>query len=373
MIGDVYHKLAVHLSTLGIGCPVREDMIDILKLNFDVTEAEVALALPTKVAPLHLATVDEIGSRVELAKEKLVTILNKLTQRGLLFSGSTPSGEIGYALQQVGFGFPQTFFWKGEETPHAKAMAELVAKYFNRQVTREAYASSDTKPFRYIPVNKSIQRDIQAVYPYDSMAQVIEKAKVIAVANCPCRVAARLLGKSCSHPEEVCLKFDEMAEYVIINGLAREISKKEALEIISKSEEAGLVHFVDNALGDIKHNCNCCGCVCWNVGTIRRRKTPRDVLMATYFVRETDLDLCNGCGDCVEICPVAAVEIEDGVAIVDEEWCIGCGLCVTCCRISAAALRPRSEKMPLPDFSQLHNKILSERGYSNSAALPEID
>jgi len=282
----------------------------------------------------------------------------------LLFSyKDKDTGIMNYALQQAGFGIPQVFFWKGEETPHAKTMAELVAKYFNRQVTREAYASAETKPFRYIPVNESVEHDLQAVYPYDSMAQVIEKAKVIAVAYCPCRVTARLLGKGCSHPEEVCLKFDGMAEYVVNTGLAREISKEEALEIIKKSEEAGLVHFVDNAMGDIKHNCNCCGCVCWNVGTIRRRKTPRDVLMATYFIRETDEDLCTGCGDCVDVCPVTAVRIERDIALVDKEWCIGCGVCVPHCLTSAATLKPHSDALPLPDFKRLHERILSEKGY----------
>ncbi|MFC1870867.1 4Fe-4S binding protein [Chloroflexota bacterium] len=362
MTDNLYEQLAQHLSTLGIGCPVREDMEEILKYNFTPEEAEVALALPTRVAPLQLATVDDISHRVNISREILGSVLEELARRGLLFSGKTEKGEKGYALHQVGHGFPQTFFWNAEDTPHARAMALMVAKYFNRQVTREAYASAETKPFRYIPVNESIEPDIQAVYPYDFMSQVIEKTKVIAVAHCPCRVSARLNGKDCGHPTEVCLKFDDMAEYLMERGLGREVSKAEALEIVRKSEEAGLVHFVDNAFGDIKHNCNCCGCVCWNVGTLRRRKTPRDVLMATYFIRETDEALCNGCGDCAEICPVAAVTIEGDMAKVDKDWCIGCGLCIVRCPIQTAKLKPRSDRLPLPDFKQLYDKILSEKG-----------
>ncbi len=362
MTEDVYQRLAEHLSTLGMGCPVGQGLEEIWRTNFTPREAEVALALPTRVAPLQPVAVDEIASRVNVPKEELVIILEELLRRGLLFSGKTNTGEKGYALQQMGFGFPQTFFWKGEETPQARTMAGLIAKHFSRQMTQEAYGGSQTKASRYIPVNQSVERDVQAVYPYDSMGQVIEKAKVIAVAHCPCRFSAQLRGRGCDHPLEVCLKFDDMAEYVIERELAREITKEEALEIIKKSEEAGLVHFVDNALGDIKHNCNCCGCSCWNVGTIRRRKIPRDAIMATYFIRELDEDLCNGCGDCIELCPVSALTIEEDIAVADEDWCIGCGICVTNCTTSAARLKPRSDVLPPPSFEQLHDRILLEKG-----------
>ena len=144
-------------------------------------------------------------------------------------------------------------------------------------------------------------------------------------------MAAKITGQACEHPIEVCLKFDDLADYLIERGLGREITREEALAIIKQSEEAGLVHFVDNAEGPVKHNCNCCGCSCWNVGTIRRRKIARDDLMATYFMRTTDDDACVGCGACLDICPVQALTLEDGVAVVDEEWCIGCGLCVPRC------------------------------------------
>jgi hypothetical protein len=171
-------------------------------------------------------------------------------------------------------------------------MANLVAKYFNRKVTQKAYAT-ETKAFRYIPVDKTIEPDIQAVYPYHMMESVIQKATVFAVCHCSCRMIARLRGMGCEHPTEVCIKFDEVAQYVIDRKLGKEITREQAREIIKQSEEAGLVHFVDNAIGDIKHNCNCCGCACWNVGSIKRRKIPRDALMATYFIRKTDKDECT--------------------------------------------------------------------------------
>lgn len=52
---------------------------------------------------------------------------------------------------------------------------------------------------------------------------------------------------------------------------------------------------------------------------------------------------CTGCGDCVEICPVEAIEIKDGVVVIDDEACIECGECVDECPTEAIV-----EKKDLP-------------------------
>jgi Fe-S-cluster-containing hydrogenase component 2 len=362
---DVYSRLAEHLSRLGMGYPVREDLVVLLKEVFSPLEAEVALAIPNRPIPLDPVGMYEIAGVANMKKEALAEVLEGLDQKGLLYSAITERGEKGYALHQVGFGFPQTFHWRGEDTPQARKMALLTGKYFNRQVTREAFSPSETKPYRYVPVGRTVPAAIQAVYPFHMMEDVVGKARLIAVAHCPCRIAYRLAGKGCDHPTEVCMKFDAMARYVIDKGLGKEISAEEAMRIVRKSEEAGLVHFVDNAAGDVQHNCNCCGCACWNVGSIRRRKIPRDALMATYFLRTTDDELCTGCGECGDICPVQAVGLEEGFPVVDEGWCIGCGVCATVCPTGAAQIKVRPDKsaaLSAGTFRELHEKIREEKG-----------
>lgn len=366
---NVYQKLADHLHNVGMGYPVRDTLLEILRENLTPAEAEIAMALPAGVIPLFPVSVDEIGSRIAMPRDELKPALERMAEKGVLYVGTTPAGEKGYALLHVGFGFPQTFFWKGEDTPHARKMAFLVAKYFNRQVTQESYGSK-TKAYRYIPVRKAIKADLQAVFPMQLMEDVVAKARRIAVAHCPCRIGYRLVGRGCEHPTEVCMKFDELADFVIDRGLARELSKEQALDVLRITEEAGLVHFVDNAEGEIKHNCNCCGCACWNVGNIRRRKIPRDAIMATYFMRDTDSEECIGCGECATICPVEAVQMTDGLPVIDREWCIGCGVCATVCPTDAAVLNVREDMIaerPAATFRELHHKILDERKSKDAA------
>jgi heterodisulfide reductase subunit A len=42
-------------------------------------------------------------------------------------------------------------------------------------------------------------------------------------------------------------------------------------------------------------------------------------------------ELCNGCGECVKICPVNAITMQDGKAKIDPFQCTGCGACIPTC------------------------------------------
>jgi heterodisulfide reductase subunit A len=42
-------------------------------------------------------------------------------------------------------------------------------------------------------------------------------------------------------------------------------------------------------------------------------------------------DLCNGCGDCVLVCPVNAITLQEEKAKIDPYQCIGCGACIPVC------------------------------------------
>jgi len=50
-------------------------------------------------------------------------------------------------------------------------------------------------------------------------------------------------------------------------------------------------------------------------------------------------DLCNGCGDCVPMCPVNAITIQEGKAKIDPFQCVGCGACVPVCPKEAIDFR----------------------------------
>jgi NAD-dependent dihydropyrimidine dehydrogenase PreA subunit len=53
---------------------------------------------------------------------------------------------------------------------------------------------------------------------------------------------------------------------------------------------------------------------------------------------ELDVELCTGCGMCMEVCPHAVFWLDGDHAVLrDREACIECGACMTNCE--AGALR----------------------------------
>ncbi len=62
-------------------------------------------------------------------------------------------------------------------------------------------------------------------------------------------------------------------------------------------------------------------------------------------------DSCKTCGDCLDVCPVNAIGLENGKAAIDERKCTRCGDCFDACPIGA--IRPDSEN---PELRGKRNK-----------------
>jgi heterodisulfide reductase subunit A len=73
-------------------------------------------------------------------------------------------------------------------------------------------------------------------------------------------------------------------------------------------------------------------------------------------------DKCNTCGECIEACPVAAIEKSPNGVIVNPISCVGCGICVPTCPLGAIDLNHCTE-------AQLMAQIL---GVCESRNLPKI-
>ncbi len=53
------------------------------------------------------------------------------------------------------------------------------------------------------------------------------------------------------------------------------------------------------------------------------------------LVAVIDKEKCTGCETCVDICPTAAISMNDGKAVVDADTCVDCETCVDECPAEA--------------------------------------
>jgi Na+-translocating ferredoxin:NAD+ oxidoreductase subunit B len=163
-------------------------------------------------------------------------------------------------------------------------------------------------------------------------------------------------------PVEVCLAFGSGAYYYEENGLGRSISQSEALEILAKGMEAGLVLQPGNSQKPT-NICLCCECCCQILKNLNKLDELAKAVHSNYFA-EVSADDCTECGICEERCQMKAIVVED-VARVKIERCIGCGLCVTSCSFDAMRLIEKAPEdcwTPPANTVETYINIAKERG-----------
>ena len=162
---------------------------------------------------------------------------------------------------------------------------------------------------RVVPVESAIQ-DLPGVNPFEKLSYYLGKYDRFAVSDCSCRASRSSMGDGCGHlAEEMCIQMGKGAEHYIRSGRAREITREEALEIIHRAEENGLMHNMVNIEepGESAAICNCCSCACFGLRA-GLMWGARDAIRSN-FEAYVDESKCVACGQCVENCPGNAVRL----------------------------------------------------------------
>lgn len=50
---------------------------------------------------------------------------------------------------------------------------------------------------------------------------------------------------------------------------------------------------------------------------------------------KVDVEICTGCGVCIDVCPMDAIDLVDGVAHINNEECSNCRACESQCPVEA--------------------------------------
>ncbi len=172
---------------------------------------------------------------------------------------------------------------------------------------------------RVIPVESAIE-GIPGVTDDERLSHYLDKYDVFSVSPCSCRASRTSLGDGCGHlDEDMCVQMGKGAEHYIRTGRARQITREEALEIVKRAEENGLMHDIPNieGAGESAAICNCCACACFGLRA-GLMFGARDAIRSN-FVAEVDEAKCVACAQCVEVCPGNALKL-------GQKLCADCAL-----------------------------------------------
>jgi ferredoxin len=358
MSRNVYETLAEALTQAGGAVPIIpcDEFTRLVRELFSPAEAALCSAMPPGVNPVE--TICEHARRPEA---EVVPLLESLADKALVFHQKR-GGRDHYKLMPVLPGFFEFQFMKGGTTEKDRLLARLFQDYFDRawKVTQgmDSRVLKALTPFsRVVPVEKEIAGG-NTVHPYEKVSAYIGTAEVISVSVCYCRHHGELLGNPCDKPKENCMAFGPNAQFVADRGYGRLVSREEALRILDRAEEAGLVHMSSNTSKYIDFICNCCSCHCGILKSFQEMEMPALGAISGFRLTVSEED-CAGCEACVERCPMNALEMRDNVARVDPRRCIGCGVCNSACPEGALSM-DRLLDVPAPplDRRALTNAVL---------------
>jgi Na+-translocating ferredoxin:NAD+ oxidoreductase subunit B len=331
MTTSIHQKLRQQLDQYSVGFPETRSGIEIKILKRLFSEAEARMYLDLSML---LETAEAVAARTGRDGQATADLLAAMAKKGLIFRLRSKE-RVKYAAVPFVIGSFE-FQLKNMD----RELAEMVEAY-----TREGFMAfapgKNIAPLRTVPVHQSI--DVSwPVAPYVNAREIIKTKAKIAVADCICRTQQELIGKGCDKPREVCLMFGSHADYYVENGLGRYLSQDEALEVLEKSEKAGLVNQPANMVNP-GGMCNCCGDCCGVLRALNRLPKPAAAVFNNYFA-QVDAEQCTACETCLERCQMGAITMQDGpAAAINPDRCIGCGLCVTTCPTEAISLQLKPE------------------------------
>ncbi len=199
--------------------------------------------------------------------------------------------------------------------------------------SKQAFSAS------FIPVREEIEVPPSVAAPRDLLADFIKRSCNRTIINeCPCRKA-----EGCeNYPVDMGCLLLGRGSMDVDPGVGRRATVDEALAYVDRGIELGLLPLIGHLRIDryvfgiadyskLLTICLCCECCC----VIRSEMKGLVRAFPSSLVRLNGVHIeageeCSGCGECLEVCPIQNVSLENGVARIGGA-CLGCGTCASVC------------------------------------------
>jgi ferredoxin len=360
-----YEKLVDRLNHFPQGAPPSDSLYKILQILFSEREAELVAQVP--VRPFDAQKASKIWKMDLLSAQK---VLDELASRAILLD-LEHNGKSIYTLPPPMAGFFEFSMMRLRGDVDQKRLGELFYHYCNVEddFIKSLFADGETQLGR-VYVHEPVLTETH-VLDYERASEVIRSASKRGISMCYCRHKMQIKDQACDAPMDICMTFNSPAESLVKHGFAREVDVAEGLDLLQMTYEHNLVQFGDNVREGIAFICNCCGCCCEAMIAQRRFGAWRPI-HTTNYIPVLDSSSCNGCGRCVNACPVEAMTLVSAndaqrpktkKSKLNEEMCLGCGICVRVCPDDAIKLQSRPKRVITP-LNSTHRIVMMaiERG-----------
>ncbi|MDO4409437.1 MAG: 4Fe-4S binding protein [Eubacteriales bacterium] len=396
---DAYKNLEDRINWFTQGAPASETLTKILEVLFTEKEAKWVARLP--IRPFTLKKAAQLWGTSEAKAEKL---LDHLCEKGLLVD-SYDRGVRKFVLPPPMIGFFEFSLMRTRGDIDQKYLSELFYQYINveEDFIKELFLGMDTKLGRVF-VNEPVlmTEKTNHILDYERATHIIEEADFIGVGTCFCRHKNYHLGIPCRQnaPMETCLTFGNVARSLAEHGgYTRPIDKSEAKEILEMCYGYNLVQMGENVREQPAFMCNCCGCCCEALETVRRF-SPMQPIATTNYIPKINYNDCVSCGKCEKVCPILAISMQENNLpvsdskeekpakkrrpVIDESICLGCGVCARNCPKKAITLQRRPIEVITPvnsthrfvlqaiEKGTLQNLIFDNQAFANHRAMAAV-
>ncbi len=361
-----FKKAAEIITRAKSGTELPEELVGIIKIAVGEDNVDFLRVFEGK----NSYTMEELkealkNKGIELTEEQILTKVESLANNGVMMDQPASNGTMIYRILPYGRIFDYIFMrdidvedekikelarlqhiWHEKRKERVQKNYEKVESSIDKVIPMgrmviSSYSNQATGNEIEILLDKTIEAPQELILPTQTVQEIVEKYDEIAVGNCYCRNHKLVLGNPCKQTklQDTCFTFGKSARHTSKHGFARLISKEEALDLLAKIRDDGLVHRAMHLYANPQLRedaiCNCCNDCCPLQGGSMVSPSGHH----TNYLAQINPDLCIGCGICVEKCGQLIIELnDDNIAERDEEKCIGCGVCAYLCPENAISM-----------------------------------
>ncbi len=256
---ETYDKLRVLLSPKGFAPLPKHELTDKLLTNL-YSEEEARLITTCFKEFRQKKSFEEIMKLTGISEKKLGDMLMEMREKGKI----RREGDTDYYMLAYLPGVFEDYFTINTDDPRkmklvAEAHRALQKMGFSPDVEFPLKSTPDfnnESGWRFVPAIEPVTKTLKIdetidtehkILPFEVLEEYLGKYDVFSVTKCSCRNMAQLAGEPCKRTDEnFCVQAGPSAESVVKAGFGKQLNYDEAMEVLKKAAESGLVHSTMN-------------------------------------------------------------------------------------------------------------------------------